>query len=174
MENEDSHATTPLAWLSCFCDLPPDCQRASGFTRHDAPGAEAPRATSRVPPGWPLARGWGRSREHQDRLPHPAPSGPGRRSMDQSFARKSTLVGGRRGVRVGDERGADAASCGCRPLGLGPHWATTGQVKLILRKEVIQPQVPLRLPCYDLVPIDRFVFGAGLVRRLRTPRSFVA
>src|SRR5437773_12434365 len=30
----------------------------------------------------------------------------------------------------------------------------------ILRKEVIQPQVPLRLPCNDLVPIDRFVFGA--------------
>src|SRR5205814_900084 len=30
----------------------------------------------------------------------------------------------------------------------------------VLRKEVIQPQVPLRLPCYDLVPIDRFVFGA--------------
>ena len=26
---------------------------------------------------------------------------------------------------------------------------------VILRKEVIQPQVPLRLPCYDLVPIDR-------------------
>jgi len=25
---------------------------------------------------------------------------------------------------------------------------------------VIQPQVPLRLPCYDLVPIDHFVFGA--------------
>ena len=24
---------------------------------------------------------------------------------------------------------------------------------IILRKEVIQPQVPLRLPCYDLVPI---------------------
>ena len=33
----------------------------------------------------------------------------------------------------------------------------------ILRKEVIQPQVPLRLPCYDLVPIDRFVFGACLL-----------
>ena len=27
------------------------------------------------------------------------------------------------------------------------------------RKEVIQPQVPLRLPCYDLVPIREFVFG---------------
>ncbi len=30
----------------------------------------------------------------------------------------------------------------------------------LLRKEVIQPQVPLRLPCYDLVPITQFVFGA--------------
>ena len=25
--------------------------------------------------------------------------------------------------------------------------------KLILRKEVIQPQVPLRLPCYDFTPV---------------------
>jgi hypothetical protein len=30
----------------------------------------------------------------------------------------------------------------------------------ILRKEVIQPQVPLRLPCYDLVPIAEFILGA--------------
>ena len=34
----------------------------------------------------------------------------------------------------------------------------------ILRKEVIQPQVPLRLPCYDLVPITEFIFGACLPR----------
>ncbi len=33
---------------------------------------------------------------------------------------------------------------------------------VILRKEVIQPQVPLRLPCYDLVPIRSFTFGACL------------
>ena len=26
-------------------------------------------------------------------------------------------------------------------------------VKQILRKEVIQPQVPLRLPCYDFTPV---------------------
>ena len=31
---------------------------------------------------------------------------------------------------------------------------------IILRKEVIQPQVPLRLPCYDLVPIIKLTFGA--------------
>ena len=38
-------------------------------------------------------------------------------------------------------------------------WATNQ----ILRKEVIQPQVPLRLPCYDLVPIAEFIFGAWLL-----------
>ena len=37
-----------------------------------------------------------------------------------------------------------------------------GFSKEILRKEVIQPQVPLRLPCYDLVPITGFIFGACL------------
>src|SRR5215207_4251668 len=31
---------------------------------------------------------------------------------------------------------------------------------VILRKEVIQPQVPLRLPCYDLVPIKSLAVGA--------------
>ena len=25
--------------------------------------------------------------------------------------------------------------------------------RIILRKEVIQPQVPLRLPCYDFTPV---------------------
>ena len=34
---------------------------------------------------------------------------------------------------------------------------------MILRKEVIQPQVPLRLPCYDLVPIRSCGLGAGLL-----------
>ena len=33
----------------------------------------------------------------------------------------------------------------------------------ILRKEVIQPQVPLRLPCYDLVPITEFILCAYLL-----------
>ena len=48
----------------------------------------------------------------------------------------------------------------------------------ILRKEVIQPQVPLRLPCYDLVPIIELTFGAilscELDLRLRAPPTFVA
>ena len=31
---------------------------------------------------------------------------------------------------------------------------------VFLKKEVIQPQVPLRLPCYDLVPITEFILDA--------------
>ena len=38
-----------------------------------------------------------------------------------------------------------------------------GDYDNILRKEVIQPQVPLRLPCYDLVPIAEFILGAWLL-----------
>ena len=41
---------------------------------------------------------------------------------------------------------------------IGVRLVRTGRI--ILRKEVIQPQVPLRLPCYDLVPIRKFIFGA--------------
>ena len=34
----------------------------------------------------------------------------------------------------------------------------------ISRKEVIQPQVPLRLPCYDFAPVTEFAFGRSLTR----------
>ena len=41
----------------------------------------------------------------------------------------------------------------------------------ILRKEVIQPQVPLRLPCYDFTPVaDPTVVGCapcGFAHRLK-------
>ena len=32
----------------------------------------------------------------------------------------------------------------------------------ILRKEVIQPQVPLRLPCYDFTPVADYTVVKGL------------
>ena len=35
------------------------------------------------------------------------------------------------------------------------------------RKEVIQPQLPLRLPCYDFVPVASPTFG-GCLRSWRT------
>ncbi len=48
-------------------------------------------------------------------------------------------------------------------VGVGtPRRARRVPGTVFLRKEVIQPQVPLRLPCYDLVPITDFIFGACL------------
>ena len=62
-----------------------------------------------------------------------------------------------------------------------PKWGRRTTVQFQgnpLRKEVIQPQVPLRLPCYDLVPITGFTVGAslpeGLGQRLKVPPAFMA
>ena len=48
---------------------------------------------------------------------------------------------------------------------------SSAQYAQILRKEVIQPQVPLRLPCYDFTPVaDPTVVAClpcGLAQRLR-------
>ena len=43
-------------------------------------------------------------------------------------------------------------------------------LRLLLRKEVIQPQVLLRLPCYDFTPITSFTFG-GVLLAVRLPTS---
>jgi hypothetical protein len=41
-----------------------------------------------------------------------------------------------------------------RELGPRPSFAYSSS-----RKEVIQPQVPLRLPCYDFAPVTALAFG---------------
>ena len=41
---------------------------------------------------------------------------------------------------------------------------------LLLRKEVIQPHLPIRLPCYDFTPITSFTFG-GVLLAVRLPTS---
>ena len=47
--------------------------------------------------------------------------------------------------------------------------SSTGAFGQILRKEVIQPQVPLRLPCYDFTPVmNHTVVSALLAVRLPT------
>ena len=44
-------------------------------------------------------------------------------------------------------------------------------VQELPRKEVIQPHLPVRLPCYDFTPLTLYTFGAslpcGLGQRLR-------
>ncbi len=48
---------------------------------------------------------------------------------------------------------------------------------VLLRKEVIQPHLPVRLPCYDFVPIADPTFDSslpkGLGHRLRVLPTFV-
>ena len=41
-------------------------------------------------------------------------------------------------------------------------------VRVLLKKEVIQPQVPLRLPCYDFAPIADLTLD-GSLQKVRPP-----
>ena len=41
----------------------------------------------------------------------------------------------------------------------------------LLRKEVIQPQVPLRLPCYDFTPITNHTVGVCVIREVGSTTS---
>lgn len=43
-----------------------------------------------------------------------------------------------------------------------PHDCGHGGKKVLLRKEVIQPHLPVRLPCYDFVPIADPTFDGSL------------
>ena len=53
---------------------------------------------------------------------------------------------------------------------LHPCGNNTGREQLILRKEVIQPQVPLRLPCYDFTPVADLTV-AGCLLAVSAPSS---
>ena len=59
----------------------------------------------------------------------------------------------------------------------GPAWLCTDREtptgELLLRKEVIQPHLPVRLPCYDFVPIADPAFDGSLPRGVGPPASGV-
>src|SRR5947199_10485239 len=65
---------------------------------------------------------------------------------------KTELCDKRRAYQPGFRLVVDLGS----PLFIADPW-------YLLRKEVIQPQVPLRLPCYDFIPITIHTFGACLL-----------
>lgn len=54
-----------------------------------------------------------------------------------------------------------------RDLRAGPN------IVVLLRKEVIQPHLPVRLPCYDFVPIADPTFDGSLPQGVRPPASGV-
>ena len=44
---------------------------------------------------------------------------------------------------------------------------------VLLRKEVIQPHLPIRLPCYDFTPVIRPAFGGSFLA-VRSPTSGIS
>ena len=69
----------------------------------------------------------------------------------------------RRTLATGPERDFRCFQAG--ELSLDP----SGHVSCLPRKEVIQPHLPVRLPCYDFTPIIEPTFGRALLAvRLRT------
>jgi hypothetical protein len=51
---------------------------------------------------------------------------------------------------------------GRRPNKQSACWSKSSSIP---RKEVIQPQLPLRLPCYDFTPVTNPTFGGCLPRK---------
>ncbi len=80
-------------------------------------------------------------------------------------------------TRAGDEKPSDARSVRTGLDSRCPPKADCAAAGF--RKEVIQPQVLLRLPCYDFTPIMSHTLGAclpacaGLARRLLVQLTFV-
>jgi hypothetical protein len=64
----------------------------------------------------------------------------------------------------------------CRIVNVPPMSKHSGTLArschVLLRKEVIQPHLPVRLPCYDFVPIAGPTFD-GSLPRVRPPASGV-
>ena len=144
----------------------------------------------RNPRGRDRARGPGDTRRARSRRDAHASCRPERRILEAtaapspsgSFAGSTSGGSWRRGrsprvqVRTRAKRGRRSRTVGeasVRRRGRYPRRSL-----IVRRKEVIQPQVLLRLPCYDLVPIIELTFGTflpcGLERRLRVLPTFVA
>jgi hypothetical protein len=56
---------------------------------------------------------------------------------------------------------------------LSCFWARLSLIPKLLRKEVIQPHLPIRLPCYDFTPIIGPTFDGWLLA-VTSPASGVA
>ena len=88
---------------------------------------------------------------------------------------KTTLCDRReaRALRKSPKGSTVASDRGSSPAKL--PWSTSA--RLLLRKEVIQPQVPLRLPCYDFIPITSLTIGrcfpCGLAHALQAKPAFM-
>ena len=82
------------------------------------------------------------------------------------FGRESWVVGREdTGIPLGSFRTLKAIPLVSR---LTSHFSLLifSRLNILLRKEVIQPHLPIRLPCYDFTPITNPTFDGSLLFRL--------
>ena len=73
--------------------------------------------------------------------------------VDPLSMRRKRSAGGRSVPQYGRHRQADAPLIFQAEVQGFPLRGEQRPMDVVLRKEVIQPQVPLRLPCYDFTPV---------------------
>src|SRR4051795_4199611 len=144
-------------------DVKRDRHRRRGAARDRPPeGAGAPELADRRPPpeGWWCHPG---GMVGPGRLERPTSRLSGVRSDRLSYGPAPDAQGGRRGG-LGEGTGGRRGPAFDAPRGRG--------LRGDLRKEVIQPQVPLRLPCYDFTPVaDLTVDGCLRASAVSPPAS---
>jgi len=97
-----------------------------------------------------------------------------RRSTTHDRDRRRYWAAAERPGRVASDRPWSGQACEWTWLPGSPH---RRGLRVLLRKEVIQPHLPVRLPCYDFVPIANPTFDSslpyGLGHWLRVLPTFV-
>ena len=116
-----------------------------------------------------MTPGWRGKRPH-GALPRSVATPPKRKTKAQTYQEAPVISGGP------DESGRHtnqwfyliADEPAFNSVAVGPLWSD-----VLLRKEVIQPHLPVRLPCYDLTPITDPTFDGSFLT-VRPPASGVA
>ena len=139
MEDGRQNRRVPIRCHQFLCSMPPGSD----------PDARHPSVFYRPSSGW-----WRRADSNRRPLACKASALPTelRPQKPRSKTHKLALPGFRLLVSGFCEKGcADggAVKAGCKSQTPTP----SGTLASVLRKEVIQPQVPLRLPCYDFTPV---------------------
>jgi hypothetical protein len=137
--------------------------RRFGPTRGDQPSGRSLRTQQRARPAQPLGSGVpcrGARRRQDGRTSQPGQLPRPNNQCSTSELPPRTPADNNKGLRYGSGHHRHFRGC-----------------QVLLRKEVIQPHLPVRLPCYDFVPIAGPTFDGslpyGLGHRLRVLPTFV-
>ena len=168
-QNNNKKTFLMLASTMQFTTNPPETPRNRATPR---PGPHPPNRieeTRTQPRKRPARRGGPEPRAHRPRTRQratpPQPPAPARRGNGPELKDENKRLRGRVEGAVAGRQGEPPLPARVRPTTLIRVRGPTDSKPL--RKEVIQPHLPVRLPCYDFVPItgpafDRSPWGHGL------------